>query len=156
MLYNRLYIILLAFLFAACSKDKTESLFGEKPEERLEEAMKEYKATLTGSAYGWKTGVYPAAGGGYAFYFKFGANDRVTMYSDVTPDAASQGLESTYRLKAVQRPSLLFDTYSYLHLLSDPDPNVYGGATGQGYAIDFEYSIDAVSADTIKLTGIAN
>ena len=156
MLYNRLYIILLAILFAGCSKDKTESLFGEKPEERLEEAMKEYKATLTGSTYGWKTVVYPDAGGGYAFYFKFGTNDRVTMYSDVTLDAANESMESTYRLKAVQRPSILFDTYSYLHLLSDPDPNVYGGVTGQGYAIDFEYSIDSVSADTIKLTGIAN
>jgi hypothetical protein len=156
MLYNRLYILLLAFLFAACSKDKTQSLFGEKPEERLEEAMKEYKATLTGSAYGWKTVVYPDAGGGYAFYFKFGTNDRVTMYSDVTMEAAAESMESTYRLKAVQRPSILFDTYSYLHLLSDPDPNVYGGTTGQGYAVDFEYSIDAVSADTIKLTGIAN
>lgn len=156
MLYNRLYIILLAFLFAACSKDKTESLFGEKPEERLEAAMKEYKAAMTGSTYGWKTVIYPNAGGAYAFYFKFGTNDRVTMYSDVTLAAAGQSLESTYRLKAVQRPSLLFDTYSYLHLLSDPDPNAFGGVTGEGYSVDFEYSIDSVSADTIKLTGIAN
>lgn len=155
MLHNRLYIILLAILFAGCSKDKTTSLFGEKPEERMEKALAEYKATLTGSTYGWKTVVYPAAGGGYSFFFRFGANDRVTMYSDVTLEAAGTAKESTYRLKAVQRPSLLFDTYSYLHLLSDPDPNVYGGETGSGYAVDFEYAIDSVSADTIKLTGIS-
>jgi hypothetical protein len=155
MLYNRIYIILLAFLLAACSKDKTESLFGEKPEERMEKVLAEYKAALTGSTYGWKTVVYPDAGGGYAFYCNFGANDRVTMFSDVTTEAAGQSMESTYRLKAVQRPSLLFDTYSYLHLLADPDPDVYGGVTGQGYSVDFEYSIDTVSADTIKLTGIA-
>lgn len=155
MLHNRLYIILLAILFAACKKDKTTSLFGEKPEERMEKALAEYKATLTGSTYGWKTVVYPSAGGGYSFYFRFGTNDRVTMYSDVTLDAAGTGKESTYRLKAVQRPSLLFDTYSYLHLLSDPDPNVYGGQTGSGYSVDFEYAIDSVSADIIKLTGIS-
>jgi len=155
MLHNRLYIILLAILFAGCTKDKTTSLFGEKPEERMEKALAEYKATLTGSTYGWKTVVYPSAGGAYSFFFRFGANDRVTMYSDVSLEAAATGKESTYRLKAVQRPSLLFDTYSYLHLLSDPDPNVYGGETGSGYSVDFEYAIDSVSADTIKLTGIS-
>jgi hypothetical protein len=155
MLHYRLYIILLAVIFAGCSKDKTTSLFGEKPEERMEKALAEYKATLTGSTYGWKTVVYPAAGGGYSFFFRFGTNDRITMYSDVTPEAAGTAMESTYRLKAVQRPSLLFDTYSYLHLLSDPDPNVYNGETGSGYAVDFEYAIDSVSADTIKLTGIS-
>lgn len=155
MLHNRLYIILLAILFAGCTKDKTTSLFGEKPEERMAKALAEYKAALTGSTYGWKTVVFPAAGGGYSFFFRFGANDRVTMYSDVTLEAAGTAMESTYRLKAVQRPSLLFDTYSYLHLLSDPDPNVYGGETGSGYAVDFEYAIDSVSADTIKLTGIS-
>jgi len=154
MIHNRLYIILLAILFAGCSKDKTESLFGEKPEERMQEALAQYKETLTGSTYGWKTVVFPTDGGGYSFYYRFGTNDRVTMFSDVTLDAAGTGFESTYRLKAVQRPSLLFDTYSYLHLLSDPDPGVYGGVVGQGYAVDFEYSIDTVSTDTIKLTGI--
>jgi len=154
MLHNRLYIILLLIFFAGCSRDKTTSLFGEKPEERMEQALTQYKETLTGSTYGWKTAVYPPDGGGYSFYFRFSTNDRVTMYGDVTQDAAGTGLESTYRLKAVQRPSLLFDTYSYLHLLSDPNPNVYGGVIGQGYSIDFEYSIDSVSVDTIKLTGI--
>ncbi|MBW8686762.1 DUF4302 domain-containing protein [Chitinophaga rhizophila] len=156
MLYNRIYIILLAFFFAACSKDKTESVFGEKPEDRMAQALQEYKTALTGSANGWKTAVYPEDGGGYSFYFKFGANDRVTMQSDINLDAAAESMESSYRLKAVQRPSLLFDTYSYLHLLADPDPNVFGGVTGLGYSIDFEYSIDTVTTDTIKLTGIAN
>lgn len=154
MLHNRLYIILLAILLAGCSKDKTTSLFGEKPEERMEKVLVEYKAALTGSTYGWKTAVYPSSGGGYGFFFKFGTNDRVTMQGDATQEAAGTAMESTYRLKAVQRPSLLFDTYSYLHLLSDPNPNVYNGEIGSGYAIDFEYAIDTVSADTIKLTGI--
>jgi len=148
-----LYILILACLLC-CRKDQTTSIFGETPDQRLEKALADYKTRLTGAEYGWKTAVFPPAGGGYSFFFTFDTEGRVTMYGDVTEDAAATPENSTYRLKAMQRPSLLFDTYSYLHLLADPDPNVYGGVTGQGYYVDFEYSIDSVSADTIKLTGI--
>lgn len=154
MYYIRLYIILLTLLFAGCSRDKTGSIFGEKPEERIARVLAEHKATLTGAQFGWKTVIYPPGGGGYGFFFTFGTNDRVRMNADLTLETAGTANESTYRLKAVQRPSLLFDTYSYLHLLSDPDPNVFGGEVGEGYEVDFEFSIDSVLTDTIKLTGI--
>jgi hypothetical protein len=107
--------------------------------------------------------VYPDAGGAYSFYFKFNETNRVVMYSDF--DAASAGTprESSYRLKALQQPSLIFDTYSYLHLLSDPNEatiNVQsnvngfrGGTIGQGLRSDFEYAIDTATADLIILTG---
>jgi hypothetical protein len=149
-----IYLLLLACLLS-CRKDKTTSIFGETPDQRMEKALADYKSRLTGAEYGWKTSVFPPAGGGYSFFFTFDTAGRVTMYGDVSSDAAGTPDNSTYRLKAMQRPSLLFDTYSYLHLLSDPDPNVYGGVTGQGYSVDFEYSIDSVADDTIKLTGIA-
>lgn len=152
--YIRLSVILLALFFVGCSRDKTESIFGEKPEERIARVLAEHKTTLTGAQFGWKTVIYPPDGGGYGFFFIFGSNDRVTMYGDVTMEAAGTANQSTYRLKAVQRPSLLFDTYSYLHLLSDPDPNVFGGNAGEGYKVDFEFSIDSVQTDSIKLTGI--
>lgn len=148
-----LYILVLACLLS-CRKDKTTSIFGETPDQRLEKALADYKSRLTGAAYGWKTAVFPPAGGGYSFFMTFDTAGRVTMYGDVTADAATTPENSTYRLKAVQRPSLLFDTYTYLHLLADPDPNVYGGVTGQGYYVDFEYAIDSVATDSIKLTGI--
>ncbi|SFW31840.1 DUF4302 domain-containing protein [Chitinophaga sancti] len=148
-----LYLLLLACLLG-CRKEQTKSIFGETPDQRLAKALADYKSRLTGAEYGWKTAVFPAAGGGYSFYFTFDTAGRVNMYGDVTWDAAHTPQNSTYRLKAMQRPSLLFDTYSYLHLLADPDPNVYGGVTGQGYSVDFEYSIDSVANDTIKLTGI--
>lgn len=154
MYYTRLYIILLVLFFAGCTKDKSTSLFGEKPEERMGKVLADYKARLTESTYGWKTAVYPSNGGAYSFFFTFGTDDRMTMYSDVTVAAGGTAKGSTYRLKAVQRPSLLFDTYSYLHLLADPDPAVYGGQIGHGFSIDFEYAIDSAVTDTIKLTGI--
>jgi hypothetical protein len=155
MLHNRLYIILLIILFAGCSKDKTESIFGEKPEDRMAKVLAEYKTTLTTAPSAWRADIFPEDYGGYRFYFMFETNDRVTMYSDLDYETAHLPGPATYRLKAVQRPSLLFDTYSYLHWLADPDPRIFNGVTGQGRSIDFEYSIDTVSADTIQLTGIS-
>jgi hypothetical protein len=64
--------------------------------------------------------------------------------------------ESSYRLKALQRPTLLFDTYSTLHLIADPTPDVVGGETGEGYYSDFEFAFISASADTIKLEGTFN
>ncbi len=53
------------------------------------------------------------------------------------------GKESGYRLKATQRPSLIFDTYSYIHAAADPDPNVSFSPTnsgGYGWGTDFDFS----------------
>ena len=61
--------------------------------------------------------------------------------------------ESSYRLKALQQPSLIFDTYSYLHVLSDPDETVNGGTRGAGLLSDFEFYFDSSTTDTIKLVG---
>jgi hypothetical protein len=77
------------------------------------------------------------------------------MLSDFNETTATVLKESSYRLKALQQPTLIFDTYSYLHLLSDPDPNVAGGIAGKGYNSDFEFAYDPTiaQADTIILTG---
>ncbi len=41
-------------------------------------------------------------------------------------------------------------------LLSDPDGGVNGGSCGSGLSSDFEFSLDSISGDTIKLTGRFN
>jgi hypothetical protein len=70
---------------------------------------------------------------------------------------------SSYQIKAIQRPSLLFDTYSYIHVPCDPDPakshSPFG--PGLGWGADFEFSFaDNMSAaqigDTIQLQGNLN
>lgn len=78
------------------------------------------------------------------------------MVADFDAASASTLKESSYRLKALQQPSLIFDTYSYLHLLADPDARVNGGNFGQGLGSDFEFAIDTATADSIKLTGRFN
>jgi hypothetical protein len=75
------------------------------------------------------------------------------MFSDFNLETATTARESSYRLKALQTPALLFDTYSYLHMLSDPDAAVNGGDYGVGLASDFEFSLDSLAADSILLTG---
>jgi hypothetical protein len=84
---------------------------------------------------------------------QFSTEGRVSMIGDIVEETATAPFESSFRLDAFQRPSLVFDTYSYIHQLSDPDPSVNGGILGHGYLSDFEFSFESSHADTIRLTG---
>jgi len=149
------YFLLLAVLFSACKKDDSP-LFDKSPDERLNETLIAYQNQLTGATNGWKGFIYPKSGGVYSFYFKFNDSNRVVMLSGFDSASAVTLKESSYRLKALQQPSLLFDTYSYLHVLSDPNPNENGGTVGAGLQSDFEFYFDSGSADTINLVGRVN
>jgi hypothetical protein len=163
--YNKatlLYISIVLVAFTACKKDDSTA-FDKSPDERINETLANYQALLSGAENGWRAVVYPAAGGAYSFYFKFNDANRVVMYSDFDSASAATARESSYRLKALQQPSLIFDTYSYLHLLADPNENTTnvqsdvngfrGGTLGQGLQSDFEYAIDTATADSVTLTG---
>jgi hypothetical protein len=141
--------------FSSCRKDD-DGVFEKSADERVAEVLANYQTQLTSAQNGWKAIIYPAGGAGYSFYFKFDDANRVTMLSDFDSTSATTFKESSYRLKALQQPSLLFDTYSYIHVLADPDESVNGGDRGAGLVSDFEYYFDTTSADTIKLTGRFN
>lgn len=149
-----LYILLITATFSSCTR-KDDFVFDQSPDERINKTLAEYNAALTGSAYGWKGLVYPSGlpGTPFGFYFKFDTLNRVQMFSDFDSLSAVTVKESSYRLKALQQPSLLFDTYSYIHVLCDPDASNNGGAYGAGLYSDFEFAIDGIYGDTIKLTG---
>lgn len=148
-----LYLFLL-LLLVACKKDDT--VFEQSPDDRINETLKKYESALTGSAAGWKATMKTKSGGLYNFHFRFNNSNRVFMFADINLETASTPRESSYRLKALQTPSLLFDTYSYLHVLADPDASVNGGNFGQGLGTDFEFSLDSLAADSIILTGRMN
>lgn len=141
-------------VFAACKKEET--VFEKSPDQRLKETLTKFESALTGSAPGWKATMKTRDGGIYNFHFRFNNANRTFMFADINPETASTQRESSYRLKAVQTPSLLFDTYSYLHMLADPDATVNGGQYGQGLATDFEFALDSLAADSIMLTGRMN
>ncbi|GEO03308.1 hypothetical protein AAE02nite_09720 [Adhaeribacter aerolatus] len=144
--------LLVVMLLSACDK-KEEIAPGEKPDERLNKTLTDYKNQLVGAENGWKAVLYPDGGAAYSFYIKFNANDRLSMLSDMNASSAATALESTYRLKAMQRPALLFDTYNYMHILADPDPSKSNGEVGAGKYSDFEFSFESVTPEAITLTG---
>jgi len=143
-----LFIVL---VFSACQKDKT--LFEQSPDARLNAALDKYEKALTGASSGWKATLRNSRGDVYNFHLRFNNANRVFMFADINSEAASTEKESSYRLKAMQTPALIFDTYSYMHILADPDGSVNGGSNGVGLASDFEFAIDSLVADSILLTG---
>ena len=144
-------LLLISFL-SGCQKEN-EIAPEERPDARLNKILSDYKTQLVSAPYGWKAVLYPASGAGYSLLINFAENDRLSMTSDINAATAATALESTYRLKAMQTPSLLFDTYSYLHILSDPDATVSGGDWGAGKYSDFEFTFESVTAETITLKG---
>lgn len=149
-----LYIFLTILLFTACKKED-DNVFKQSPDERINEVLATYSTALTSAEYGWKGLVYPDLTGAspFSFYFRFDTANRVKMYSDWDSTTFSTLQESSYRLKALQQPCLIFDTYNYIHILCDPDASINGGYYGGGWLSDFEFILDSLSGDTIKLTG---
>lgn len=150
-----LFGALLVLLFTGCRKNDDDPVFGRTPDERLNEVLNKMQQELSSSPYGWKAVLYPDGGAGYGFYFTFTNNNRVSMLTDIAAQTTATQNNSTWRLKALQRPTLLFDTYSYLHLLSDPDPRVIGGEAGFGFLSDFNFGLDSLHGDTLDMTGIS-
>jgi hypothetical protein len=158
--------ILICFLcvtlaFSACKKDDAPA-FEESADERLNKALTSYQDKLVGAENGWKAFISPAGGGTYFFYLKFSAQNRVKMYSTFDSASAVTPMESSYRLKALQQPSLIFDTYSYVHALADPNENIIvnakinSGPVGVGLKSDFEFYFDSTYTDSVTLIGRFN
>jgi hypothetical protein len=148
-----LYISVI-FLVVACSKEKPA--FDKDADDRINEQLANYQSVITGSANGWTATLVTRLGSTYSFYFRFNESNRVVMYCDFDSTTAGVQKESSYRLKSLQQPSLLFDTYSYVHMLADPDASVNGGYYGGGLFSDFEFAIDTCTTDSIVLTGRFN
>jgi hypothetical protein len=140
-------------VFASCKKEDDPIL--DDPDTRLSATLSADEAILSGAANGWRAEIYPVGGKGFSYYLKFNAG-KVTMLSDFNSTTAVTPKESTYRLKALQYPTLIFDTYSYLHLPADPDPAISGGTQGKGLTSDFQFYITEISADRIVLLGSTN
>ena len=157
--------MILSIVVGGCKKD-TDEILDKPADERLSDALTNYQTVLA-QAPGWKLFVYPSGlqsqdveVGGLTYYVRFSDANRATMVSDFTVDMATVPKESGYRLKAVQRPSLIFDTYSYIHVAADPDPDVSSSPTPQpgfGWGTDFDFSFTETEVtDTIRLKGNFN
>jgi hypothetical protein len=121
--YSKLISVFVFFsvlVFSSCKKENTR-VFDQSPDTRINDALTQYGSALTSSAAGWNATIKTGTGGIYHFHFRFNESNRVFMYADINLETATTAKESSYRLKALQTPALIFDTYSYLHILADPN-----------------------------------
>jgi hypothetical protein len=147
-----LYILLAVSFLASCRK-YDDHVFDKSPDERINETLSQYQSVIAGAADGWNGTIETLDGSYFKFHFRFNNDNRVVMFSDYSSETATTPRESSYRVKALQQPALIFDTYSYIHILADPDASVNDGVYGRGRGSDFEFAIDTVTADSINLTG---
>lgn len=125
--------------------------FDASASERLASHLADVRQVLTGSEHGWVMDYYPGYNmeyGGLAITFSFSADGQVEVRSeepmgDPTPET------STYALKGDMGAVLTFDTYNLLaHFFATPEEGLYDAFQG-----DFEFVIDSVGADEIKVHG---
>lgn len=160
-----LSILTVAVVFLSCKKTDNR-IFSQSFDERINSSLASYQKVLTSAQYGWKAFITTDNGNGgtYSFYMKFNDSNSVTMLSDFDSASSVTPKASGYRIRQQQQPTLIFDTYSYVHVLADPNEdavivsNVNGGPVGQGLLSDFEFIInpDDLVSDTIKFTGKVN
>ena len=147
------FLLLTVVLFSACRKETARVL--DNPDERLTAVLKAYQDTLVSAPYGWKGAIYPTLSGAYSFYLKFTNDNMVSMISDINATYGGVAQQSTFRLKALQQPTLIFDTYNSLHMLADPNPAVMGGTRNKGLGSDIEFAFVSTT-DSVKLQGLVN
>lgn len=160
---------------AGCKKTYDDTVGGKTADQRITEALAAYQKKLLSSANGWifmesTTGIAYNQGVSQtgpaivlAYYMNFVDSNNVQMISDFDVSMAGTPKTSGYRIKALTRPALIFDTYSYLHVPCDPDVAISHSPFGYGYGwgTDFEFSfadstVPTDAGDTIRLIGNLN
>jgi hypothetical protein len=170
-----IYLLCISAVLSGCDRKSDLNIDGKSTDQRLSEALAAYQKKLTDAPYGWvltETTTGTAINGGvtqdapkavFSYYMKFNKDNQVSMIADFTLPTSVNFNTASYTIKATQRPTLVFDTYSYVHLPCDPDPTISNSPLGGGFGwgTDFEFSFaDNVAAaelgDTIHLTGNLN
>lgn len=138
----------LGVLFPSCLTEDDDK-FAESASERMRSFLAETRRTLTSAEHGWAMDYYPQEGqglGGYAFTLRF-SGDSVSVRFEL--DTSGREQTTLYSLKGDMGPVLSFDSYLRLfHFFATPASGLY-----QGYEGDFEFVIDSVGADLVKMHG---
>lgn len=145
--------MILLIMVSSCQKKELDLVFGETPEVRMNAKIDSILTALVSSPNGWKANVATSLKGGYGFYFAFNRDQVVEMVADLTDASASNLVASNYRVKQDNGATLIFDTYNYISMLNDPNPNVYNGTIREGLRSDLEYRFKRSTADTIVFVG---
>ena len=147
-----IFIALLSILIS-CKKTSYVAKFDKTPQERAADQISLVSTTLTSATNGWIATLPTRAGGGYAFYLTFDNEQNVTMYGDLNEASATTFAKSYYRVKQDIGTDLVFDSYSYLAMLNDPNSAVLGGQDKIGYQSDVDFTYDRITGDSIIFIG---
>lgn len=158
------YLLLGACACALTACDlKEDRAYDESPDSRLQKVLGEYRQALISAPNGWIFSINTGISGGYQLYMSFNDRERVVMLCDMdashtlAPASSSTPSESSFQLKALQMPSLIFDTYNYLHFMADPQGTTSnGGVNGIGLKSDFEFDIHRFDSGVFTLRGTYN
>lgn len=146
------FIALLSVLIS-CKKSSYVAKFDKLPQERAGEQIAMVLDVLTSNKNGWIASLPTGVGGGYGFYVNFDNDQNVVMYGDMTDQSAAEVKKSYFRVKQDMGTDLIFDTYTYISMLNDPDDSVLGGAGKVGFSSDVEFIYDRSTADSIIFIG---
>lgn len=152
LLYNIGIYSAIALFAIACKKEFDDGeIFNQNSQTRIEEVNQGLIKTLSSSTSGWKVTIFPNGGelGGYNYWMKFDTSNRVTMTSEYSTDGTTPKT-SSYIVKKLQEPSLVFDSYNYIHQISDPDASNNGGDYGGGLYSDFEFFVDSTFISEVQ------
>lgn len=148
---KKIFIYLLFLLpmlaFQSCLKDQ-EDIFDKDPSLRVQEAMENADKALTSSENGWELDYFAHEKrqyGGYAVTVKF-ADGKAIVGGELDMEHT---YESLYKMTNDQGPVLTFDSYNALmHYFATPSASNYEAMHG-----DFEFVIDSVGSDVVKVHG---
>ncbi len=148
-----IYLLLaLPALFLQSCQTEEDNVFDKPYSERMGEFLQKAQDTLTASQNGWVLDYYPQrnqAYGGVAYTIKFTRDNAIVRYEN-NPDDGE--VKSLYKMKEDDGPVLSFDTYNtFLHIYATPKNGEYRGKEG-----DFEFVIDSIGADRIKIQRLLN
>jgi hypothetical protein len=137
---------LLVAVAAGCEPYKVSGL-DNSVDARINELIDSYVDELIGTDdeedFGW-LGSIKTNEGYYQYWFDFHPDGKVDIFTDNWHYPAlkiQKDLTATYTFRAFQRPTLTFDTYSFIHLMNDPDNNISKGNNNKGLETDFEFEV---------------
>lgn len=141
-------LFLPALLMQSCLKDQ-EDVFDEPSSKRMSDFLQAAQDTLVNAPNGWIFDYYPESSqeyGGFTYTIGF-TKDEATVRYENNPDDGQ--LVSLYKMKEDDGPVLSFDTYNtFLHVYATPSDGMY-----KGYEGDFEFVIDSIGSDRVKVHG---
>ncbi len=160
-----IYSLLIMLAFASCV-EQDSLIYEQKPDERVQAVLDEYNEIIQSSPNGWLLALETGAKGGVNHWVNFTGDNTCEMLSDAENissskflDSATEVSPSSWRLKSVETPILIFDTYNYIHMLADPTSSINGASSnGTGFITDFEFTLGSYDKDlkVLDLTGRFN